>query len=177
MAVVSKSARVLRRFSVATGERPTGLVEDEMSSGLRQQPEATSGSASPLEASERGVLEVFDRTTAAWADGDVDAFVTWYADHATVIFPGTYLRGKASIQAAMGDAFAGPLKNTRRIHQVQSVRFLGDGAAAVVTRSATVFPGEADPAAQRWELATWAMSWQDGRWLVEAYHSGPATAS
>ena len=64
-----------------------------MSPDLRQQTTATCGSVSPLEASERGVLEVFDKSTAAWADGDVDAFVTWYADHATVIFPGTYLRG------------------------------------------------------------------------------------
>jgi uncharacterized protein (TIGR02246 family) len=148
-----------------------------MSSDLRQQTAATSGSASPLEASERGVLDVFDATSAAWADGDVDAFVTRYADHATVIFPGTYLRGKASIRAAMADAFAGPLKNTRRIHKVQSVRFLRDGAATVITRSATTLPGEADPAAQRWELATWVLSRQDGRWFVEAYHSCPATAS
>lgn len=148
-----------------------------MSSDLRQQTEAASGSISPLEASERGVLDVFDATSAAWEGGDVDAFVTWYADHATVIFPGTCLRGKASVRAAMADAFAGPLKNTRRIHQVQSVRFLGDGAAVVITRSATALPGEVDPAAQRWELATWALSWQDGRWLVEAYHSCPATAS
>ena len=94
-----------------------------------------------------------------------------------MIFPGTYLRGKASIRAAMAGAFAGPLKNTRRIHQVQSARFLGDGAAAVVTRSVTTLPGEADPPARRWELATWALSRQDGRWLIEAYHSCPATAS
>jgi uncharacterized protein (TIGR02246 family) len=148
-----------------------------MSADLRDQTTATSGSVSPLEASERGVLEVFDKTTAAWAGGDVDAFVAWYADHATVIFPGTFLRGKAGIRAAMADAFAGPLKDTRRIHQVQSIRFLGATGATVVTRSATVSPGEADPAARRWELATWALSWQDGRWLVEAYHSCPATAS
>lgn len=94
-----------------------------------------------------------------------------------MIFPGTWLRGKAGIRAAMADAFAGPLKNTKRVHKVQSVRFLGEDAAAVVTRSATVFPGEADPAAKRWELATWALSWQDGRWIVEADHSCPENAS
>lgn len=48
-----------------------------MNSDLRQQTAAASGGVSPLEASERGVLDVFDATSTAWTDGDAAAFVTW----------------------------------------------------------------------------------------------------
>jgi uncharacterized protein (TIGR02246 family) len=136
----------------------------------------TTSSASTVQAEERAMLAVFDATSSAWADGDANAFVTWYAEDATVILPGFYLRGKADVRASMGHAFAGPLKGSRRIHAVQSVRFLGDDTAIVITRSATTFPGEADPPAERRELATWALSRDDGRWLVEAYHSCVAGA-
>jgi uncharacterized protein (TIGR02246 family) len=145
-----------------------------MSSDLHEQPAATtSGSAAPIQDGQRAVLAVFGGTSEAWADGDANAFASWYAEHATVILPGFYLRGKADVRASMGSAFAGPLKGSRRIHAVQDVRFVSAGAAIVITRSATTFPGEAEPPAERWELATWTLSTGDGRWLVEAYHSCP----
>jgi uncharacterized protein (TIGR02246 family) len=120
------------------------------------------------------VHAVFDATSSAWAKGDADAFVRWYAEDATVILPGVFLRGRADIRTNMGEAFAGPLKGSERHHVVQDVRFLGDDTALVITRSVTTFPREAGPTGGGRELATWALSWQDGRWLVEAYHSCPA---
>jgi len=120
------------------------------------------------------VLAVFDATSSAWSDGDAGAFAEWYGEDATVVLPGVHLRGRNDIRTSMGDAFAGPLKGSRRVHTPQSVRFLGEGAAVVVTRSITAFPGEAEPPADRWELATWALARRGGRWLVEAYHSCPA---
>jgi uncharacterized protein (TIGR02246 family) len=134
----------------------------------------TAGGAAPVQADERAVRAVFDATSMAWADGDADAFVEAYAENATVILPGVHLRGKADIRASMGDAFAGPLKDSRRIHAVRDVRFLGDEVAIVITASVTALPGEADPPAERREMATWVLSKGDGRWLVEGYHSCPA---
>lgn len=136
----------------------------------------TDDGGSATQAEERAVLAVFDATSSAWADGDATAFVTWYAEDATVILPGVYLQGKAAVRAGMGEAFAGPLKGSRRIHAVQNVRFLGEDAAIVVTRSVTALPGEAEPPAERRELATWALSRNDGSWFVEAYHSCSAGA-
>lgn len=148
-----------------------------MSSDLDGQAAAVmGGSGSTIQAEERAVVAVFDATSSAWADGDVTAFVNWYAEGATVILPGIYLQGKAAVRAGMGEAFAGPLKGSKRIHEVQNVRFLGEDTALVVTRSVTAFPGEAEPPAERRELATWALSRSDGSWLVEAYHSCPAGA-
>lgn len=144
----------------------------------RQGPAAATavGHVSLAEAAERAVVAVFDGTSRAWADGDANAFTQWYAEGATVILPGFYLRDRAEVQASMGAAFAGPLKDSRRVHVVQSVRFLGEDAAVVVTKSATTFPAGVETPAGQWELATWALSRDDGRWLIEAYHSCPAPA-
>ncbi|MEU9023371.1 SgcJ/EcaC family oxidoreductase [Actinomadura sp. NPDC048394] len=148
-----------------------------MSSDLNENIDAVAGgNRSPIQGEERAVLAVFDATSIAWANGDVDAFVRWYAEDATVILPGTYLQGKAAIRAGMAEAFALPLRGSKRIHAAQNVRFLGEDTAIVVTRSMTVFPGEAEPPADRWELATWALSRGEGGWLIEAYHSCSAGA-
>jgi uncharacterized protein (TIGR02246 family) len=120
---------------------------------------------------EQAVLATFDATAKAWADGDASAFAAWYSGDATVLLPGFYLRGRGEIDASMAAAFDGPLHGTRRVHSPQSVRFLGADTAIVVTRSATLFPGEADAPAERQDLATWVLTRQDFQWLVEAYHS------
>ncbi|MCW2938751.1 MAG: hypothetical protein JWN00_1736 [Actinomycetia bacterium] len=148
-----------------------------MSSDLHRRAAAiTTGGASSIQDEERAVLAVFDAASSAWTDGDANAFVEWYAEDATVILPGFYLRGKADVRAGMGNAFAGPLQGSERIHTIQSVRFLSDDTAIVITRSATTFPGEAEPPAERWESATWVLSKGEGRWLFEAYHSCAAGA-
>jgi uncharacterized protein (TIGR02246 family) len=116
------------------------------------------------------VVATFEATSKAWADGDASAFAAWYADDATVILPGFYLRGKNDVDTSMAAAFAGPLRGSRRVHSVQSVRFLAPDAAIVVTRSATVFPGEDEAPAERRDLATWVLTRRDFQWSVESYH-------
>jgi uncharacterized protein (TIGR02246 family) len=120
---------------------------------------------------------VFDEVSSAWEDGDTDAFVAWYADDATAILPGFYLPGKDAIRTSMAAAFAGPLKGSRRIHQVRSIRHLQDGTAIAITDSTTVFPAEGGAPASRRERATWVLSRNDGRWLIEAYHGCPEDVS
>ncbi|GIL29195.1 SgcJ/EcaC family oxidoreductase [Actinocatenispora comari] len=134
---------------------------------VRQAPSATVDA-------EAAASALFEASSHAWAAGDADRFVRGYAEDATVGLPGTFLQGKGSIRAAMRDAFAGPLKGSRRIHAVQSIRSVGSRVTIVVTRSATALAGEAEPHAARWELATWTLSRHGDRWLVEAYHSCPA---
>ena len=138
----------------------------------------TTPDATMLSAGQEGALHaVFDETSAAWADGDADAFAARYAIDATVILPGRYLPGREAIRTAMAAAFAGPLKNSRRIHRVQSVRFTDPGTAVVITDSITALPGNPEPPVQQHERATWVLSRHDGRWLIDAYHSSPKHAS
>jgi uncharacterized protein (TIGR02246 family) len=129
------------------------------------------------------IRAVFDEVATAWEKGDTDAFVARYADDATAILPGFYLPGKDAIRTSMAAAFAGGLKGSRRIHEIRSIRHLGDGTAIVITDSTTLFPGEggvrgeARPGAEQRERATWVLSGRDGRWLIEAYHGCPEQAA
>lgn len=147
--------------------------------------------------SEQEVRAVIDAVSTAWADNDVTAFVDHYADEATAILPGFSLLSRAVLRTAMAAAFEQQLKGSRRVHQVQSVRFLDDTTAVVISRSATVFPSSSDipgssgslgssgspgssgfpafpePAPDGWSMATWVFSGRSGRWLIEAYHDCP----
>jgi uncharacterized protein (TIGR02246 family) len=140
---------------------------------------ATAVQAGDLEnaAASSEIRAVFSEVSQAWTDGDADAFAGRYAEDATVIFPGTYLPGQDAIRAAMAAAFAGPLKGSRRIHDLRAIRFPGDRTAVVISDSATVLAGEPGTAADRPERVTWLLSRRDSRWLIEAYHSSPLNAA
>lgn len=119
------------------------------------------------------LLVVFDAMSGAWAAGDAAVFADFYSDGATVIGPGIYLQGREHIAQSMDGAFGGPLKGSRRPHQLQSARFLDMDNAIVVTRSDTVLPGEEQAPPEREHLVTWVMARHAGRWLVEANHLSP----
>ncbi|HTJ32849.1 MAG TPA: SgcJ/EcaC family oxidoreductase, partial [Dactylosporangium sp.] len=87
-----------------------------------------------------------EAVTRAWSDGDAEAFAAHYAPDATAILPGFHLRDRAGIRSAMGEAFAGPLRGSRRVHEIRAERRYGADTAVLVTRSATVPAGEAEPA-------------------------------
>lgn len=133
-------------------------------------PRRPESAATPGEA--RGIAErLFKATAQAWAAGDAPAFASHYAEGATVGLPGVLLEGRAAIGEAMGAAFVGALKGSRRTHIVRSVKLLGDSVAVVITRSATSFPGEPAIPAERAEIATWVLAKTQGTWEIAAYHS------
>ena len=117
------------------------------------------------------VAAVLDKVYAAWAAGDADAFVAPYAEHATAVLPGSYLQDKDAIRATMAGGFTGPLKNSRGVHQVQSIRFPGAGTAIVISKGGIVFAGQTGIAPETRSVKTWVLSRQDGTWRVEAFHN------
>ncbi|NUR72354.1 MAG: SgcJ/EcaC family oxidoreductase [Hamadaea sp.] len=119
---------------------------------------------------EDAIRAVFDTVASAWAAGDAEAFAEAYAENATAILPGYFLPGKATITESMAGAFAGPLHGSKRVHTLQSLRFIQADVAIVISRSSTDFPGGAGPIS----LVTWVLAKQDGRWRIEAYHDCPA---
>jgi uncharacterized protein (TIGR02246 family) len=123
---------------------------------------------------DREVLAVLDSLYKAWADNDADAFVASYTEDATSILPGSYSASRAATRDRMAAGFAGPLKGSQVRDEVQSVRHLGADAAIVVTRSAVVMAGETEAPDDRWVIATWTLTRQNGRWLLAAYHNCPA---
>src|SRR5690242_6154701 len=120
------------------------------------------------------LLATFTTMSDAWALMDAARFAACYAEDATVIGPGIYLRGKDDIDASMATGFAGPLKGSLRPHSARSVRFLSADTAVVVTESATLFPVETEAPPDRQHLVTWILARHDGQWLVEANHFCPA---
>ncbi len=119
--------------------------------------------------SPNATAEVVEAVMKAWADNDAAAFAANYAADATVILPGIHLRGRAEIEAAMAQGFAGRLKGTQRRHLVRNVRMLTEDIAVMFTRSITIRPDEAEPSPDLWPLAAWTLSHTSGAWLVETY--------
>lgn len=123
---------------------------------------------------DRAVRAVLDGVYAAWADNDADAFVAGYAEDAIAVLPGTYLPNKDAIRANMEKAFAGPLKGSRAVHEVQNVRFVGAETAVVINKGAVLLAGQTEPAAEARALETWILSRQGGTWYITALHNCPA---
>jgi uncharacterized protein (TIGR02246 family) len=121
----------------------------------------------------RAVAAALDEVYAAWAAGDPDAFVAPYSEHATAVLPGSYLRDRSAIRATMAETFAGPLKGSTGVHQVQSIRFPAADMAIVISKGGIQFAGQASPAPETRSVDTWLLSRQDRSWRVEAYHSCP----
>jgi uncharacterized protein (TIGR02246 family) len=107
----------------------------------------------------------------AWAAGDAAAFVADYAEDATVIMPGSYRRNRDEIRQSMTESFATFLKDTKVTDELQSLRFLGDDHAIVVSKAGILFPGETEVPGNRCVYATWVLQRHDGSWLVHAYHN------
>ena len=119
----------------------------------------------------KGILESHYK---AWDAGDADAFVTDYAEDATVIMPGIYRRSKEEIRQNMADGFASFLKDSTAIDKLESIRFLGESAAVAVSETGVRFPGETEIPAERMVYATWVLEKRDGTWRLAAYHNSPA---
>jgi uncharacterized protein (TIGR02246 family) len=119
------------------------------------------------------VRAVLDDVYAAWAGGDADAFVARYAQNASAVLPGSWLQGREAIRATMADAFAGPLKGSKGVHEVQSVRFPARGTAIVISKGGIAMAGQAELSAETMSVDTWVLTSQDGAWQVEAFHNCP----
>ena len=130
-------------------------------------------SNSPTTCDGRAVAAVLDEVYAAWAAGDADVFVAPYSEHATAVLPGSYLRDRSAIRATMAEVFAGPLKGSAGVHQVQSIRFPAAEMAIVISKGGIQFAGQASPAPETRSVDTWLLSRPDGSWRVEAFHNCP----
>ncbi|WP_406363667.1 SgcJ/EcaC family oxidoreductase [Streptomyces sp. NBC_00715] len=105
---------------------------------------------------------------------DADAFVEPYAPDATVLLPGTFRHDREELRTAMATAFAGPLKGSRALNEVQSVRFPGEDTALVICTRSVVLAGEDEPREESHALDSWVLSASDGAWWVRGFHGCPA---
>ena len=113
----------------------------------------------------------------AWAAGDAAAFVADYTEAATVIMPGSYRRNRDEIRQSMTESFATSLKGTNVTDEVQSIRFLDDDHAVVISKAGILFPGVTEVPENQAVYATWVFHRADGKWRVESYHNSPVNQS
>ncbi|MBU2667038.1 SgcJ/EcaC family oxidoreductase [Actinoplanes bogorensis] len=125
---------------------------------------------------ETAIQAVLDSSYKAWAAGDADGMVADYTADATAIMPGSLRAGRDVIRDNMARSFAGPLKGSSTANQQLSIRFLGPGAAIVVSESGILFAGQTEVPDTGKVYATWVFEKRDGRWLIAAYHNSPARA-
>jgi uncharacterized protein (TIGR02246 family) len=135
----------------------------------------TANQISAMQQDEVAVRAVLDTVYAAWADNDADAFVAPYAPDATAIHSGTVMADRDAIRTVMVAGFQGPLKASRGLHEVQSIRFVGRDTAIVFSKGVIQFAGQAQPAPESRTLDGWVLSKQDGTWRVAAFHNCPET--
>jgi len=121
-----------------------------------------------------GPREVLTKLYTAWADNDADAFAALYRDDATVVMPGVFHRGKTEIRTYMAAAFQGPLKGSHGTDEPQDIRIIGENTAVIVSKAGILMSGETELPTERQRYATWALTRQDGTWLIAAYTNTPA---
>jgi uncharacterized protein (TIGR02246 family) len=117
------------------------------------------------------VRAVLDEVYAAWANNDPDAFVAPYAPDATAVHTGVCMPNRDAIRATLAAVFAGELKGSKAVHEVQSIRFVGADTAIVLSKGAIVFPGQTEPAPESRTLDGWVLCKHDVVWRVEAFHN------
>jgi uncharacterized protein (TIGR02246 family) len=126
---------------------------------------------------EAAIQAVLADSYEAWEAGDADGMVADYAEDATAIMTGSLRDSRDVIRRNMALGFEGPLKGSSTYNRQLGIRFVGDGAAIVISESAVLFPGETGvPDDTRKVNATWVLEKRDGRWLIAAYHNSPVLA-
>jgi uncharacterized protein (TIGR02246 family) len=123
---------------------------------------------------DQAVLDVLDALYSAWAVGDADGIARLYTQDATVIMPGVFHQGRDAVRSWFTAAFEGGLKGSTTVDESRQVRFYGGEAAIVTSVGGVILAGQDD--VMRLVRATWALTRQDGDWLIAAYANAPAEA-
>jgi uncharacterized protein (TIGR02246 family) len=126
--------------------------------------------------SEQAVYAVLDQMYDAWAAADPDGIARTYTTDTLVVARGSLLAGNDAVRDWFVDGFAGRLKGSTTIDEDRTVRFPAPDTAIVVSTGGVLMPGETSVPPQRLVRATWALTRQNGVWLIAAYHNSPLQA-
>jgi uncharacterized protein (TIGR02246 family) len=126
--------------------------------------------------SEQAVYAVLDQMYDAWAAGDPDGIAQTYTTDTLVVARGSLLTGNDAVRDWFAAGFAGRLKGSTTLDEERTVRFPTPDTAIVVSTGGVLMPGETSVPSQRLIRATWALTRQDGVWLIAAYHNSPLQA-
>lgn len=118
------------------------------------------------------IRNLVDAAYAAWGRNDAAAYAACFTpDSDYVAFDGTHLHGRAANEKLHADLFAGVLRGTRIVGQVDDVRFLGPDVAVVHTRGAVLFPWQQHTPAARASIQTMIAHRTADGWRFAAFHN------
>ncbi|MFH9862923.1 SgcJ/EcaC family oxidoreductase [Streptomyces sp. NPDC017202] len=138
---------------------------------MAANPSLDTGDTAALSAVPQHIVE-------AWAEHDADRFAEEFTENATLILPGdVFLTSREEIRGFMREAFSGPFKGTRVTGAPVSVRLLGPGVAALVTRGGVLAPGDTEPTPARAIRATWVLVQEGADWRIASYQNTPIAAA
>jgi uncharacterized protein (TIGR02246 family) len=113
-----------------------------------------------------------DHMYRAWDRNDAAAYAAFFTDDSDyVAFDGTRLRGRAANEALHARLFAGVLRGTRIVGEVDDIRVLTPDVALLHTHGAVLFPWQDRAPRSRASIQTMvAVRTQDG-WRFSAFHN------
>jgi uncharacterized protein (TIGR02246 family) len=120
------------------------------------------------------VEDTLTRLAAAWNDGDATAYAGLFTPDATyVVFDGTVVRGRATIEEGHRALFDGPLRGFRMEPLVAAVpvRYLGTDVAHVLAAGGTRPPGQEQPSPDRSSVVSFVLVREEDDWKIAAFQN------
>lgn len=117
-----------------------------------------------------GVCATLAEMTAAWNQGDADAYGAVFTENATyTTFVGTYYDGRRDITEGHRALFSGFVKGSKLADSYLGIRFFGADTAIVTTRGDR-YDGERPTELSKTQTYTMVRE-QDGRWRIAAFQN------
>jgi uncharacterized protein (TIGR02246 family) len=120
------------------------------------------------------VREVIQKVVVSWRDQNAAKMAEVYAEDATIVLPGAYLKGRTAIAQAMAAQFQGKWKGTQVLGNPLELRYLGEDTILLVSEGGAYPPGASEVPLEHAIRGFWFFVKRDGQWLVHAYGNTPA---
>lgn len=150
-----------------------GYVWLDQTSDVRNQGTAECASVTPdggTAADLRGVCATLAEMTAAWGQGDADAFGATFTENGTyTTFVGTYYDGRRDLTEAHRALFNGFLKGSKLADSYLGIRFFGTDTAVVTTRGDR-YDDERPSELSKTQTYTLVRE-RDGKWRIAAFQN------
>ncbi|MBI3804118.1 MAG: SgcJ/EcaC family oxidoreductase [Nitrospirae bacterium] len=143
------------------------MTEQRSKSRGARSPEPNDHDEAPIRALYQALLECWNRRDAA-------DFAALYAENGNVVgFDGSQMNGRAEIEAALRQVFAGH-PTAAYISIIKEVRFLGSESAILRAVAGMMPPGQSDinPAVNA--VQTLVVLKEEGRWRIALFQNTPA---
>jgi uncharacterized protein (TIGR02246 family) len=123
-------------------------------------------------ADEAAIRQLSQALSETWGQGDLRALDELYTpDSDYVTFDGSWLRGLEHNRRAHAELFDGVLAGTRLEGQIESIRFVTDDTAVVISTGALLWPWQKKVPASRLSRQTLVVVRREGRWKIASFQN------